>query len=62
MSWFGCPFCEHVTKCKTVNVRPSPEKHAIYRRRICETCGERFTTYETVSGALLEKLALKKKG
>ncbi len=39
-----CPFCnEELTK--VIDSRPS-EGNAIRRRRQCENCGKRFTTYE----------------
>ncbi|MCT4545371.1 MAG: transcriptional regulator NrdR [Vallitalea sp.] len=42
-----CPFCnEEVTK--VVDSRPSDENNLIRRRRQCETCGKRFTTYEKI--------------
>lgn len=41
-----CPYCAH-KQSKVTNKRESPE--GIRRRRECLKCGERFTTYETIS-------------
>lgn len=42
-----CPFCGH-TDTKVIDSRLAGEGSQIRRRRECEDCGERFTTYETV--------------
>lgn len=42
-----CPFCE-TPDTKVIDSRPTEEGHAIRRRRECEKCGKRFTTYEKV--------------
>jgi len=42
-----CPFCENVDT-KVIDSRPTEEGQAIRRRRECEVCGKRFTTYEKV--------------
>jgi len=42
-----CPFCMAV-ETKVVDSRLSNEGEAVRRRRECLTCGERFTTFETV--------------
>ena len=42
-----CPFCNNADT-KVIDSRPTEEGHAIRRRRGCEQCGKRFTTYETV--------------
>lgn len=42
-----CPFCSH-PEDKVVDSRVSDEGRSIRRRRECEKCGERFTTYERV--------------
>ena len=41
-----CPFCSH-PETRVVNSRPDREGNTIRRRRECEDCHERFTTYET---------------
>jgi transcriptional repressor NrdR len=40
-----CPFCGSIDT-RVVNSRPSDEHSAIRRRRECDNCGRRFTTYE----------------
>ena len=42
-----CPYC-NCDKIKVIDSRPSEENNAIRRRRQCEECNKRFTTYETV--------------
>lgn len=42
-----CPFCSSEDN-RVVDSRPVEENNAIRRRRICDNCGKRFTTYETV--------------
>ncbi|MCL2111697.1 MAG: transcriptional regulator NrdR [Clostridiales bacterium] len=42
-----CPFCEN-SDTKVVDSRPTDESQAIRRRRECEECGRRFTTYEKI--------------
>ncbi len=41
-----CPFCG-AEDTRVVDSRLANEGHAVRRRRICQACGERFTTYET---------------
>ena len=42
-----CPVCYHPDS-KVVDSRPTADGGMIRRRRECEHCGKRFTTYETV--------------
>ncbi|HYO47981.1 MAG TPA: transcriptional regulator NrdR [Gemmatimonadota bacterium] len=42
-----CPFCG-VDEDRVVDTRSSQEGRAVRRRRECEACGKRFTTYESV--------------
>lgn len=42
-----CPFCGY-SDSKVVDSRPTDEGNSIRRRRECLSCGNRFTTYETV--------------
>jgi transcriptional repressor NrdR len=42
-----CPFCGN-PDTKVIDSRPTEEGQAIRRRRECESCERRFTTYETV--------------
>ena len=40
-----CPFCSS-EETKVIDSRPADENTSIRRRRQCEACGKRFTTYE----------------
>lgn len=42
-----CPYCGFV-ESKVVDSRPTDEEAAIRRRRECERCSKRFTTYEKI--------------
>lgn len=46
-----CPFCG-AADSKVVDSRLSAEGDAIRRRRMCVSCSERFTTYETAELSL----------
>ncbi len=52
-----CPFCAHEDS-QVKDSRPSEDGAAIRRRRQCEACGARFTTFER---AQLRDLAVVKK-
>jgi transcriptional repressor NrdR len=48
-----CPFCQNADT-RVVDSRPVEEGAALRRRRLCESCGARFTTHERYqSGALM---------
>lgn len=42
-----CPFCS-ADDTKVIDSRPADDNSSIRRRRQCESCGRRFTTYEKV--------------
>ena len=42
-----CPFCSH-ENTRVIDSRPADENNSIRRRRVCDECGKRFTTYEKV--------------
>lgn len=42
-----CPFCAHEDS-QVKDLRPTEDNTAIRRRRQCESCGGRFTTFERV--------------
>ena len=42
-----CPYC-NTESIKVIDSRPAEEIIAIRRRRQCEVCGRRFTTYEKI--------------
>jgi len=54
-----CPFC-HDLENRVVDSRLGKEGDAIRRRRHCEHCGRRFTTYERVEESL--PMVVKKDG
>ena len=42
-----CPFCGH-ENTRVIDSRPAVENNSIRRRRVCDECEKRFTTYEKV--------------
>ena len=42
-----CPFCNQ-ENTRVVDSRPVEENNSIRRRRLCDACARRFTTYEKV--------------
>ncbi len=54
-----CPFCAHEAS-QVKDSRPSEDGASIRRRRQCEACGARFTTFERVQ--LRELTIVKKNG
>lgn len=42
-----CPFCGQ-DNTRVVDSRPVEDTNSIRRRRLCDSCGRRFTTYEKV--------------
>ena len=54
-----CPFCAS-PKSKVIDSRPNDDADNIRRRRECEQCGKRFTTYEVVE--TLPIIVIKKDG
>ncbi len=54
-----CPFCNN-DDTKVIDSRPTEDGHAIRRRRGCDKCGRRFTTYEKVEEIIM--MVVKKDG
>lgn len=54
-----CPFCAH-DDSQVKDSRPTEDNAAIRRRRQCEGCGARFTTFERIQ--LRDLYILKKEG
>jgi transcriptional repressor NrdR len=54
-----CPFCAHENS-QVKDSRPSEDGAAIRRRRQCEACGARFTTFERIQ--LRDVTVVKKNG
>ncbi len=42
-----CPFCGH-ENTRVIDSRPADDNNSIRRRRVCDECDKRFTTYEKV--------------
>ncbi|MBE5900806.1 MAG: transcriptional repressor NrdR [Lachnospiraceae bacterium] len=42
-----CPFCSS-ENTRVIDSRPADDNNSIRRRRICDDCNKRFTTYEKV--------------
>jgi transcriptional repressor NrdR len=42
-----CPFCNS-EDTRVIDSRPADDNSSIRRRRLCDECGKRFTTYEKV--------------
>ena len=42
-----CPFCIH-ENTRVIDSRPAEDNNSIRRRRVCDECGKRFTTYEKI--------------
>lgn len=61
MSLMGCPACG-ATNSGVVDSRPGVENHDyIRRRRRCESCGNKFTTYEVHAKSYLGILSAGRK-
>ena len=54
-----CPYFKY-TESKVIDSRPTVDGESIRRRRICQQCGKRFTTYETIESRSL--MVIKKDG
>lgn len=54
-----CPFCGY-EKSQVIDSRPTDEGERIRRRRECEKCSKRFTTYEMIES--LPIIVIKKDG
>ncbi|NPA38588.1 MAG: transcriptional repressor NrdR [Candidatus Nanohaloarchaeota archaeon] len=53
-----CPFCGH-EETRVIDSRYTDDMKVIRRRRVCEECGKRFTTYERAD---LNILVIKRDG
>ena len=54
-----CPYCNN-PDTRVIDSRPAEDRSAIRRRRSCDECGKRFTTYEIVETTPL--MVVKKDG
>lgn len=42
-----CPYCGH-ENTRVIDSRPADDNNSIRRRRVCDECDKRFTTYEKI--------------
>ena len=42
-----CPYCGH-EDTRVIDSRPADDNNTIRRRRVCDECNKRFTTYEKI--------------
>lgn len=54
-----CPFCGE-DNTKVIDSRPAEDNSAIRRRRQCEKCNKRFTTYEKVESEMIPLFIVKR--
>ena len=54
-----CPFCEYPVT-RVIDSRPTDEGQVIRRRRACDNCKKRFTTYEKIEEIMF--MVVKKDG
>ena len=52
-----CPYCSS-ENTRVIDSRPADDNNSIRRRRLCDDCGKRFTTYEKVE--TIQLLVIKK--
>ena len=50
----NCPFCRSA-ETRVVDSRSTDDATAIRRRRLCPSCGQRFTTIETMSMLVVKR-------
>ena len=54
-----CPYCGK-DDTRVIDSRPVEDNNSIRRRRICDSCGKRFTTYEKIED--MQLMVVKKDG
>ena len=54
-----CPYCGSENS-RVVDSRPAEDNNAIRRRRQCDECGKRFTTYEKIETEVFKNTNLSK--
>ena len=54
-----CPFCSS-ENTRVIDSRPADDNNSIRRRRLCDECNKRFTTYEKVEETIV--MVIKKDG
>jgi len=48
-----CPYCRSDND-KVIDTRASEDGFAVRRRRVCQSCGRRYTTYERLEDAVIK--------
>jgi len=56
-----CPFCHVEGKDRVIDSRPVEEGQSIRRRRVCDNCSRRYTTYERIEETI-RLMVIKKDG
>jgi transcriptional repressor NrdR len=56
-----CPYCRTDEKDRVIDSRPVEDGTAIRRRRVCESCNRRYTTYERIEETV-RMMVIKKDG
>lgn len=56
-----CPYCHVDDKDRVIDSRPVEDGQAIRRRRVCEKCTRRYTTYERIEETV-RHMVVKKDG
>lgn len=56
-----CPFCRADDQDRVIDSRPVEDGQAIRRRRVCEKCNRRYTTYERIEDTV-RLMVIKKDG
>lgn len=56
-----CPYCHVDDKDRVIDSRPVEDGQAIRRRRVCEKCHRRYTTYERIEETV-RLMVIKKDG
>ncbi len=54
-----CPYCHSMDQDRVIDSRPVEGGESIRRRRICEHCSRRFTTYERIEDTIRLTVAKK---
>ena len=56
-----CPYCHADDRDRVIDSRPVEDGQAIRRRRVCENCNRRYTTYERIEETV-RLMVIKKDG
>ncbi len=56
-----CPFCHELDRDRVIDSRPVEDGQSIRRRRLCDACARRYTTYERIEETV-RLMVIKKDG